>query len=288
MGSEINLGWPAVFMAAFAFSLTPVAVSKYKSNIPNPVTFNGLRALFALPIALIVYASNINKTNTTNIFYSIQYSFLTTLGPMLGDLAWIASIRFIGSNLATILAYTKLFFVQPAALLLGEKVETEAVIGAIVAFTGVTIAVGKRGQVNTRDYIKGILSAISAAILWGASAPLVRYSIRHVDLFTILVYRLIIIWLLLAPPLPRVTRYLLDTNVIKALTISGVVGWGVGMPMWLYAVSHIGSVATIIGESLVPIITLILSKYYVKEKIQINVLIGAVFVTIGVMITALI
>lgn len=289
-GCTTYSGWIAVALASVVFSATPVAISRYRGSISSSVIFNGLRALFALPVALTLFVLVPRSIDVHQVLVALPYVFLSTLAPLVGDVMYITSIRILGSSLAATISYTYVFFVQPIALALGESVKLSAAIGAAIAFLGIAMALGGgdgSSRFRDRDFAKGILYAFSTSIVWAVSTPMLRYALRYIDVITIFPMRLAIVFTALALPTPRTLHQLANRDAVKALLIAGTAGWGIGMLMFIYSVSCLGSVATAIGTSMVPVLTLLLSKLWVRERTSLRVVIGTTMVAVGIALTAL-
>jgi len=280
-------GWLSIGIATMAFGIMPVAVSRYRAYVKNSAIFNGLRALFALPVAIALVAGFYGQPSIESIVNALPYALLISLGPLIGDTLYVVSIKILGGSLAVIIAYTYIFFVQPIAEFLGEGVSAATIAGSVVAFAGIVIALGKEAKADRKAFSKGVASAIGAALAWGIAVPLIRYSLAYVELPILLLLRLLIIWAVLAPPTPSIIKYLTDINMIKALLISGTFVWGIGMTLYMYSVGCIGSVATAIGTAPVPLLSSIFTRLWIKDKIALRVYVGAALVSMGILITLL-
>lgn len=278
--------WISLLMATLLFSITPVVISRYRNRIGSAVTFNGLRALFALPVAFGLALLE-PPVNVYSVLKGLPYSILSSLAP-LGDAAYVASIKELGSSKAALVTYTYIFIAQPVAALVGEELGVGLVIGAFLAFAGVTVGAGGRGEVGRGSLRRGLALAVLTALLWGFSIPFIRYALRFMELSTLFLVRLVVVWILLAPPIGRrYTAMLKDSGVLKALLITGTVGWGLGMPLFMYSVECLGASAATIGTALVPVLATLLSRFGGRERVSAATLIGASLVAAGIAIAVL-
>lgn len=280
------LGYVAIVVASLAWSLNPAVISRFRSYI-KPLTFTALRALTTLTILYPIASRSL----TILPFYALAVTVISAiLGPGIGDALYTKSIQLLGGSLAVILSYTYILIAQfLAALLLNEKITLSLAIGTSLAFSGVVVALSpwtSRGDIN----IKGIACALGAATSWGVATVLIRPAIPFADPLALTVIRLTTIALLFLPlglifegPPSRSSL----RPVLLASAITGIVGWGLGMYLFILSIGLIGVSATTVVTALTPVISQLSTTAIAGEKVRANSVLGAALTFLGVAITAL-
>lgn len=283
------LGYVAAVVASLAWSLNPAVISRFRGYI-RPLTFTAFRALTALavlyPIARLRYSEPYNSS-----LYALAIIVVSAvLGPGMGDALYTKSIQLLGGSLAVILSYTYILISQLlAVLLLNERVTLSLAIGTLLAFSGVVVALSpwtSRGGMS----LKGVTCALGAATLWGVATILVRLALSFTDPLALTVIRLVAIALLFlplgltfeGPPLRSSIQ-----PILLASTITGVIGWGLGMYLFILSIDLIGVSATTVVTALTPVISQLSTTVIAGEKVRANSILGAVLTFLGVAITTL-
>lgn len=270
-------------MAAVIWSTNPAIIYKFARKA-SPAFFTSIRALMAISLMGILVAFN-GGVHVGNLSLShILLLVLTGLvGPGIGDIAYTRSIQLLGGSLAIVLSYTYIFFAQFFSIaLFGEEVTSMAIIGGVLAFTGVAIATMDnelRRAISKRGYIY----SFTAAVCWGLSSALIGPLRSVVDTYTTAFVRtsVVAVFSLLMSFILRERREIARGLIIAAF-FTGVFGWGVGMVLFVYSIYVIGVSATVVATALAPVLSQFTNRLIANEKISLRVLIGAFLVAISI------
>ncbi|MEM0325862.1 MAG: DMT family transporter [Desulfurococcaceae archaeon] len=283
-------------IASLLWSLNPAVISKWAKNSP-PLLFTSIRALLAASFLLVVLALlrtagltlgtvayNTNSLNNTTVLLLIVLSAIT--GPAIGDAFYVKAIQKLGGSLAVVLSYTYIFFTGLFALLLHiEYPTTWMILGGVLAFTGVVVAVSS----NSFTFrITGIAYALLAGVNWGLATVLIRLVRDYVDPVTLSIIRLAIVFLVMIP-LSILFReaHRLSRDLLIATSITGILGWGVGMVLFIYSIYRIGPSLTAIATALTPVLSQVTTRIIASERISPRVFLGSFLVMLGIISASL-
>jgi len=262
-------------------SLDPAIIYRYAKEAP-PFLFTFVKATLALAfVSILVVLSGVHLEISPS--YAVFLATLSgILGPGVGDATYTRSIQLLGGSLAVVVGFTYIFFAQGlSALILHEAVGFNAVIGAILAFTGVTVtSLDRRRGIYS---LKGLIYALIAAICWSLAVVLVK-AVQEYFNALLLAFLRITSALLTMPLISTIygERKTFTKGFFVAATISGVLGWGVGMILYIQSVYLLGISVTTIALALTPVLSQITTKVISREKASLNVFIGALLVTLGI------
>jgi DME family drug/metabolite transporter len=275
-------------LLSFIWSLNPAVVSKWGKKSP-PLLFTSVRALFALLFlvpALFIFEAKSTAFSANKLPVGVLLAiFLSAVtGPGIGDAAYVKSIQLLGGPLAVTISYTYIFFTELIAFLLGvEKVTQWALLGSIVAFVGVVVAVAAK---NSHVKLEGVAYALVAAVNWGLATVLIRYARDYLDPVALSIVRLsiVVVVMLLASFLLK-EELSVNRGFFVAALVTGVLGWGVGMALFIYSIYSIGASTTAIATALTPILSQITSRLIARERVSLRLLLGALVVGAGIAIS---
>jgi drug/metabolite transporter (DMT)-like permease len=182
------------FAAAFCWAVTPIiyrrnlgGITLYDLNALRSIGFIGAMILLALvfdPDVLLRIPS------LTVIAGAAGVTLFTNL---LGDVLYMASIDAMGVSFAVAVASTyPLATIATSAAWLGEKISLPLITGAITIILGLNlIRRGYSGTGTGPNLRKGFFLAIIAAVLWGGSSTMIRWTIleTNVDSLTFNLWR---------------------------------------------------------------------------------------------------
>ncbi len=130
----------------------------------------------------------------------------------------------------------------------------------------------------------GFLAAVGAALSWGMGATLSKLALQYGDLLTIALYRNLAVMLTLLPFTYREARLIIEKKGMIIGVITGGLGFGVGMTLFLYAITRVGVGITALSTSLTPVLGRILSRYIAGEKPSRKAYLGSIITTIGILV----
>jgi len=275
----------SAILASILWSLNPAIISRYSRDI-KPLIFTGLRALIGLLplITVITFITGLSVEFNPGLLVAVISALL---GPGLGDTLYTQAVRLLGGSLAVVISYTYIFIATGlSVLLLGEKSGLTILLGSILAFTGIVVSTGFTSRNGVKNF-KGIFYAACAAISWGLGTVLIRIALNYYDFIYLTAMRLLTVGVVFA-----LTGLVIEgkidensrRNLLIAAVITGVFGLTIGSLLFTYAIWSIGITATVIATSLTPILSQWTTKIISGEKIQLNIIIGALLVALGIII----
>ncbi len=280
---EYPLGLLSVLAASIMWGVAPAIIKIGVRSHVDARSFNAVRVFIAAPIiALILLFSGEPFVIPTDIFGWLAVLAASLLGPGLGDIAYIYSIREIGGGRAVTIGYTYILISQfLAVLLLREQPGIQLFIGSIIALIGVwLVAQEARTETGSR---KGIIAALIASGAWGFGSIANKYALYYVGPITLSFLRILILIPLMILLGYRSLRSL-DRRAIVMASITGVLSYGFGIPLFLYAINSVGVSVTVLVTALAPVLGKVFSVILVKEKIIVKGVAGTLITVVGIIV----
>ncbi len=283
---EYSWGLLSVLAASIAWGIAPAIIKIGVRSHVDARGFNTIRVFIAAPIiALILYFSSEPFTIPESIYGWLAILAASLLGPGLGDVAYIYSIREIGGGRAVTIGYTYILISQfLAVLLLGERPAIQLFIGSIIALIGIWL-VAEEAKTEAGDK-RGIIAALIAAGAWGFGSIANKYALLYVGPLTLSFLRILILI-----PLMLLLGYRgfksLDKRAVVMASITGVLSYGFGIPLFLYAISTVGVSVTVLVTALAPVLGKVFSIILAKESFILKGVAGTIIAVIGIVIGVL-
>lgn len=280
------IGYIAIAVASVMWSLNPAVISRFREHI-KPVTFTALRALAALALLYPLAAGRFELRDSSS--YALAIIVLSAVvGPGIGDALYTKSVQILGGSLAVVLGYTYIFVAQIlAVLLLGEELTLGVAVGTVLAFSGVVLAVGPKAS-RSGVSVAGVAYAFGAAISWGVATVMIGLALQFAGTLTLTVVRLATV-LALFLPLGLLTEGLPPRESLKPLlvasAVTGLLGWGIGMYLFVLSIGLIGVAVTSTATALTPVLSQLTTKLVAGERVRANTVLGAVLTSIGIVVT---
>ncbi|ADI31241.1 DMT family transporter [Staphylothermus hellenicus] len=275
------IGVLSALTASSIWSLSPGLISRYGKGT-DATTLNMLRGLHAVFVLFLIFHLTINERwfVPEGIFIVYISAFF---GPLLGDTLYIYSIKHIGGGNAVSISYTYIFFAQLYSYLLyGEQLRIQLILGSFIAIIGVYLVYS--GQKNDIK-ITGFIAALGAALSWGMGATLSKLALNYGDPVTIALLRNLSTTISLLPiTYNSAKKVFLDKEIQITAFITGGIGFGVGMTLFLTAINTIGVSATVLATSLTPVLGRILAKFIAGEKPSPKTYLGTIITSTGIFI----
>lgn len=276
-------------VASVLWSLNPAVVSRFRPFI-RPVTYTALRAIIAalsLVPAVLLNGVGVRGATAGGIAVILLSAII---GPGLGDALYTRSIQLLGGSLAVLVSYTYIFVAQAvAALVAGEPFRYTTAAGSAAAFAGIAVAVVTGGEA-ARLKSRGVTYAAAAAALWGIATVTIKIALAYADTLSLTFVRLLVIAALFLPAgislegLPPRGHL---RPLLVASTITGVLGWAIGMYLFVYSIHSIGVSATAIATALTPVVSQASTRAVARERPGPRQVAGALLVSLGIAISML-
>lgn len=195
----------------------------------------------------------------------------------------------LASNVSIIVAAAPIFTAVLAHFAGEERFRSSTLWGFLVAFSGVVLVVCN-GTFVLKLSPKGDLLALLAAACWAVYSVLLRRTGGGMD--PILVTRRTLFWgILTALPMvmlegaPYPTAPLLTPMVAGNFLFLGLIGSGLCYVLWNNAFRLLGVVTTNNFIYLNPFVTIVTAHFFLNESISPLALLGAVLITVGVVVS---
>ncbi|MEM1628069.1 MAG: DMT family transporter [Desulfurococcaceae archaeon] len=275
--------------ASLLWSLNPALISRLGKNV-GPLLLTSMRALLALlflaPFIVLDYHELYRSLSDIRSLFIIAISAI--LGPGIGDTAYTRAIQSIGGSLAVVISYTYILVAQIIAVfIINENTSLFTVIGGLIAFLGIVIA-SYDSNVKSMN-IPGALYGALASLSWGIASAIMKYITDTADPLSITAIRLVIVFTVFSMIsfLFKRPGDISEWKQLLALSaITGILGWGIGMYLFIYSISTIGVSATVLATALTPVLSQITVRIIAREKPRGRVIVGALTVSIGIFIAS--
>jgi len=278
-------------LASLLWSLNPAIIQKY-GRLIKPIPFTWLRAVFAsLVLSLVAIMPGRNlQANSMSLFGVLLLTASAIIGPGIGDAAYAKAIKLLGGSLAVIVSYTYIFVAQLLAVaVLGEKVTWGLAAGTAISFSGIILAV-YRNSTNHRGFVaSGLLYAFAASISWGIASFLIKPVYAEVPdpVFVTLMRLIVVVVFFMIAGLREVNSFNELKHQIVPASITGILGWGIGMTLFVYAIGVVGVSASVAATALTPVVSQITVALVNRVGISWRHGVGALLVALGILMTAL-
>lgn len=230
----------------------------------------------------------------------IWLSISGLIGFVLGDLFLFQAYVLIGARISMLI----MSLAPPIAaiagwLLMDETMSAKSIIGMVLTFIGISITILARNSNDDNELkpkpslhfkypLKGILLAIGGAAGQGLGLVLSSYGIQDYDPFAATQIRVItgiigfIIVITYTGFWPRVKSAVLNISAMKRISVGAFFGPFLGVSFSLLAVKYTtsGVASTII--SIVPVLIIVPSVLFMKDKITWIEILGAIIAVGGV------
>lgn len=244
---------------------------------------SGFGFLFMLVLNLV--KKNFRLCGSYRFVDYLQMSIMGLLGIFLYYLFFYMAVDFLLAQEAFIINYLwPVMTVLFATIILKEKMTSRKGIALLLSFAGVMIVITKGNISNLQmTDIKGVLLAVSAAVVFGLYAVLNKQK-GYDKHFSIMIFFFIsfivsLIYLLIKRDIPRI-----DAFQLAGLLWNGVFVYAVAQTTWFLALDK-GDTAKISNLAFVtPFISLIYIYVFLHEEIGLYSIVGLAVIVIGIFI----
>lgn len=279
----MELGLLAALTASLIWGVAPAIIKLGIGEDTSAMVFNTLRLIAAIPVtALIIIVLHEQLIIPSSIIGWIAVFAAGTIGPGIGDVAYIYAIREIGGGKAVTIGYTYILISQFLALLFfGEELTWRLIIGSILAVTGIWF-VAREAKTKTYN-AKGIIASCISAVAWGFGSVANKYALVYTNPLSLALLRMILLLIIL---LAFTWRQLgsISRRAIYASIFTGATSYGVAMPLFLYALDTIGVSVTVLVTALSPALGRITTRILAKEELSLYGIIGTIVIILGLII----
>lgn len=262
-------------------------INKMSVSVIEPSAMSFFRWFFAMLILTPFCLASVIKARKTIRPYLSKLAFLALLGMVLNQsLGYYAGLTTTAANMSLISSLIPLLCIFISQPLLGKRISSLSIIGAIVSLLGLAFMLGKgnllfmfQQAITPGDGLMLIAAAIYATycvLLKRWKMPLSNWQLIYMQgLFSVAM--LCPLWLTSESLLP--TERALPLIAYAAIAASVIAPW-----MWVKAIALIGADSSAIFMNLMPIMVLSLATLFLGEQIHDYHLSGGVLVISGVML----
>jgi drug/metabolite transporter (DMT)-like permease len=225
----------------------------------------------------------------------IQWSILSLsgiIGFIFGDWCLLKSFELSGSRISMLfLAANPAIAALLGFLFISETLSLLAFTAMIVTFAGIVIAVFSRNKDgNAPISLKGLLYGFGAALGQAIGIILSKKGMGSYNAFAATQIRVLgalvvfIIFLIIDKDLIPVLKNFRQKNTMLILAIASFLGTCLGVGLSLFAIQHANAGIASSIMSIVPVLIIVPSIIFLKQKTSIGEIIGAVVSVVGVML----
>lgn len=276
--------WIAV---CIIWGTTYLAIRIGVEDIP-PMLFAGLRWIIAGSIfILILKASGKSLPKKENLKH-IAVMGIAMLG--FGNGLVVVGEQWISSGLAALLITTVPFWIvgMESVLPTGPKLNYKIILGLIVGLLGVTFIFGSDwDDLFKMEYLLGVLSIFGAVVAWSFGSVYSKY--KKVGVHPLMSAS---VQMLFAGTLQIILGFILGEQNSISYTEEGllslayliVVGSIFGYGSYIYAIEHLPLSLVSTYAYINPVIAVFLGWFFLNEKLDLLIVIGAVVIIGGVVL----
>lgn len=281
----------AALITALLWSGTSIAFAEASMHV-GPIYVNVTRMFFALTfltLTILFAGLSIYLSFSQIIFLAIS----GFIGLVIGDTYLFKAYRLIGARISMlVMSLAPAIAAIAAYLFLGEVLSTLGIIGILVTLTGIAIVVLQRRETPNVNYAvdySGLFYAFIGAA--GQAIGLVfaklAFNTGEINGFVAAFIRILSALILLFPLVKMTKRYsqpvkkFIENKKGLLFTLTGsVIGPFLGITFSMISISHakVGIASTLMAT--VPIIMLLMVRFYYKEKLSWASILGA-FIAVG-------
>ncbi len=264
----------------------------------SPLLLNAFRCAIAAIFfwILLPFGAPLVSYNAVTGWQWIMLAGSVILVIGVGDTLHMISIREIGVSrsmaLSGIHPLTTLLFER---ILLGTPFNETFIAGCFLVVVGIALLSGRSQQIKREDarsgrLLYGIVLALAAAVCWGLGTVITQPAIIHLTAVQANSIRMPLVALILyfsyrwshRTHRPRLRLSTLGMRTLVMLGGIGILGMGFGSLCFLIALELIGPAKTALLTGMSPVITLILAIVFLKEQVNVRIVLGVILCTAGV------
>jgi drug/metabolite transporter (DMT)-like permease len=294
------LGVLFAVVATVFFGLTNVIYKRLGNDISViDITFS--RIWVSLPLAYIfavISSGSYQIIIPQEAMFPLAISMI--LGIVLGDTLYFLSQERIGVTRAFPISMSYPLMVYfLTAYFLGEPVILQRILGAVIVVVGVGLvarASQKEGLESSlkwgdRDRKIGLILAFFTLISWALSDAIFQFGLINVGVAEANFFRLLFASVILVPFFlisMRKGRSLPNRRILVFAALTGLVGIGLSLIAYSYAVKFVGATITAVIIASAPVFTVPLSAIYLHEDVNRKVVFGTLMTILGVILVVVI
>ena len=275
----------AILSALFQAISTVLSAEALKKV--DPIWSNAIKSLAAAVVMFPIVAVTGDLVNLTNVRFDALFLVILAaiVGFGFGDTFLFKSIVLIGVSKAYTISFTSpLFTMILAVIFLNEPFLLKYLVGTLLIVMSLAIiSLELEREKGQKDIdLKGIMTAIAAAISWAVGTILVTLGLRNISVLLANAIRFpILAFFLLIISKPRGKREVTRRDLLL-LSASGVIGMVLGGITFLLSIQLIGASRASPLNASSPVLASLMSRAFLREKVTVRLILSAILISIGI------
>ncbi len=253
----------------------------------TPLISAGLRFILASTLIFLIISFNKIKLHldAKSISIYIFLSFFSFVIPF-GLVYWAE--QFVPSGLTSVIfgMFPFSVFIFSWILLKGESADLYKLISILLGFIGIVIIFSDSLQIDIENHTLGLAAVLLSAIIQGSSAVVLKKWGGYLNPFSINAIPLVIAGItliLLSFLFENTLTWQFSGKAILSIIYLAVVGTIIAFTVYYWLLQQINAVILALSSFITPIIALVLGWLILDEKLSQEVLVGSLFVLIGIL-----
>jgi drug/metabolite transporter (DMT)-like permease len=292
-------GEASALLAAALWAVTAIILTAQTQRI-GVIPLNALRSLFAVAFVLLVvpFSGAVGELREMSVATAVSMVGSGILAMGVGDSLYFGSLAIMGAARAVPISvglYPLLTFLV-AALWLDEEVTWIVLLGTALIVVGISLlargreslvetAAGRAGVTGGR-WQTGVLLVLLASVSWALSTTWLKAGSGNLGPVAAGSVRITATSLVLLPWAYRWRRDVgigdLGARNMATIALAGVLGVGLGMFLYIFAVQDAGAGKAAILVSTMPLFSLPLAVLFLAERVTVGVLVGTGLCILGI------
>lgn len=281
---EKNIGGVLlVAISAASFGLMPIFAKIAYSAGTSTYTLLFLRFLTATTFMFILMFLKKLKLPTKKEI--ISFLLLGAIGYTGQSFCYFVALNYASSSVVSLLLYTYPALVMiGSVLVLKERITAKKILSLILALTGAFVIIGAEFKANIIGITLAVLSAVFYSVYILVSSKVVKtgmgiQSSAFIMFGAAVVYGIIILFTGFAPPQ--------QTNGYIAVILIAFVSTVLAFWAFFTGMDKTGPSTAALVSTLEPVVTVISSIVFLKEKMTVNIIIGGALVITSLISTVI-
>lgn len=127
-----------------------------------------------------------------------------------------------------------------------------------------------------------ILSLVVAAVIWGATVPIMKLTLEEIPIFSLIVIRMIVASLMLLPFV--ISKLKIEKADFRTVFLAAIFGTNLNLAFFFFGLEHSQAINGSVILATTPIFTLFFAHIYLKEKLKRNLILGAFLALFGIIV----
>ncbi|MEB6479409.1 DMT family transporter [Acinetobacter vivianii] len=203
------------------------------------------------------------------------------------------AMQFVDSGLSAVLVFTMPIFIGVLAhYFLNERLNSQKSIGLVLGTLGLIAILWPQLQhIHMNTSLLGQILLIGSGFFWALSTVFIKKNFASYDKIKLTIWQLLLggavifVGALVFEPVDA--QVWLNPLNESALFYIAVVGTGFAFVLWNWIVSQVDTFVASISIMCIPILSLFFGSLIWHEPLTLNILIGAVFICLGIVMSSL-